>query len=58
MNDKKLPQCYTTKEVAKILAISPLTLHRMVKEGRIDYFKIGTDHRFTEEAIKKVMENK
>jgi len=41
----------TVKEVAEHLHISRLTIYKMVKNGRMPAFRIGTDYRFDAEAI-------
>lgn len=41
----------TAQEVAKDLKISDLTVYRLVREGRLKSFKVGTRHRFNEEDL-------
>ncbi len=41
----------TVKEVAKYLDIHPMTLYRLVREGRIPAFKVGGQWRFQKRAL-------
>jgi excisionase family DNA binding protein len=43
----------TLEEVAEYLRVHPSTLYRMLKKGAIPAFKIGSDWRFTREAIEQ-----
>ena len=41
----------TVKEVARYLKISTTSVYRLIHEGKIPAFKIGSDHRFIRSAI-------
>ena len=41
----------TVKEVSELLKIHEDTVYKMVKEGRIPAFKIGSDWRFQKDQI-------
>lgn len=41
----------TVKEVALFLKTCPMTIYRMVNDGKIPCFKVGGDWRFRKEAI-------
>ena len=41
----------TVSEVAAYLRISRITAYRMVRSGKLPAFRIGSDWRFTVEAI-------
>jgi excisionase family DNA binding protein len=41
----------TAKEVGEILRIHPSTLYRLVREGRIPAFRIGSEWRFLKDQI-------
>lgn len=41
----------TVKEVAKYLDIHPMTLYKLVREGRIPAFKVGGQWRFRKVAL-------
>ena len=41
----------TVKEVGEILQVNPSTVYKLVKEGRIPAFRIGTEWRFRKEGI-------
>jgi excisionase family DNA binding protein len=45
----------TVKEVGEILRINPSTVYKLVKEGRIPAFKIGTDWRVRKAGIVRWM---
>ena len=45
----------TVKEVGEILRVHPSTLYRLVREGRIPAFRVGTDWRFRKEGIERWM---
>ncbi|SHJ28575.1 helix-turn-helix transcriptional regulator [Clostridium magnum] len=51
--DKKL---LDVKEVAELLGVSTVTVHRMKKEGKIPYIKIGGSLKFDREDIYKWIE--
>lgn len=41
----------TVKEVAKYLDVHPMTLYKLVREGRIPAFKVGGQWRFRKVAL-------
>jgi excisionase family DNA binding protein len=41
----------TVKEVGEALRVHPSTLYRLVREGRIPAFRVGSDWRFRKEGI-------
>ncbi len=41
----------TAREVAAFLAISPITVYKMAKAGRLPSFRIGTAVRFDSRAV-------
>jgi excisionase family DNA binding protein len=43
---------YTVKEVAQALKVSPITIYRMVSDGRLKAVRIGKALRFTPADIK------
>lgn len=43
----------TTEEVAEIFRVSPYTVLRWVREGKLGAIKIGKGYRFTEDNILK-----
>jgi excisionase family DNA binding protein len=51
-----LDQMLTADEVAQMLRITRATLYKLVKEGKIPGWRVGTDLRFSLEAIEKWMQ--
>jgi excisionase family DNA binding protein len=47
----KTDQFYTVKTLAEKLAINPMTIYRMVDQGRLPAVKIGRSIRFDPAAI-------
>lgn len=47
---------YTVKDLAKILAVKPLTIYRMVERGQLPAVKIGKSIRFKPEDINAYLE--
>jgi excisionase family DNA binding protein len=41
----------TLADVAQFLRVHPSTVYRLLKQGAIPAFKLGSDWRFTREAI-------
>ncbi|MGD0308878.1 MAG: helix-turn-helix domain-containing protein [Acidobacteriota bacterium] len=41
----------TARQVAEFLAISPITVYKMAKAGRLPSFRVGTAVRFDPRAI-------
>jgi excisionase family DNA binding protein len=44
---------FTSKEAAEIIGIHPVTLARYCKEGKIGFYLVGRNRRFTQEDIDK-----
>lgn len=49
---------YTSEEVCKILRCSRPTLHRWKRDGLIPFVRIGTNIRYKESDLKKLIETK
>lgn len=47
---------YTVKDLAKILAVKPLTIYRMIERGQLPAVKIGKTIRFKPEDIDAYLE--
>ena len=45
------PEILTVPEMADYLRVHKLTLYRLIKAGRVPFFKIGSDYRFMRSAI-------
>jgi len=46
-------------EVLNMLGVSKLTLRRMMRQGEIDYFRVGKQYRFSVEDVKNyLLQNK
>jgi excisionase family DNA binding protein len=45
----------TVEEVCELLRVDRSTIYRLVKEGRIPAFRIGSDWRFRKEGIVRLM---
>ena len=45
----------TVKEVSELLKIHESTVYKMIREGRIPAFKIGSDWRFSTDLIMRWM---
>jgi excisionase family DNA binding protein len=41
----------TTAEVAQYLRIHPSTVYKLVREGKLPAFKVGSDYRFNKSEI-------
>ena len=48
----------TVKDVCNLLQVHPTTLYKMVKQGKIPAFRIGSDWRFRKDAIVRWMAEK
>lgn len=55
MSEEKI-KIYTVPELSKLLRITPQTVRKYLKEGRIKGKKVGTKWLVTEEAIKDFLE--
>jgi len=51
--DATSSQIMTLSEVAEYFQIHRSTLYRLVRKGKIPYFKMGSDYRFDKYAIDK-----
>ena len=54
-DDATPPRILTTAEVAEYLHVSLATVCRLVRQGQIPAFRIGSDYRFYRDAIEKWM---
>ncbi|MGO9449585.1 MAG: helix-turn-helix domain-containing protein [Candidatus Binataceae bacterium] len=43
----------TLKEVAEYLRVNPVTVYKLIRQGGIPVFKIGSDYRFERDEIEK-----
>lgn len=48
----------TTKEVAEKLKVSRQMVSKLVKEGKINAFRVGQRYRFTDEEIERYLRQK
>lgn len=48
----------TGRELAEYLKVHPSTIYRLLKQGRIPVFKVGSDWRFNRESIDKWRQEK
>jgi excisionase family DNA binding protein len=48
---ERVGHALTASELSKILAVSPITLYRLAKAGRIPSFRIGSAVRFCPKSI-------
>jgi len=46
-----IQKAMTARQVAEFLAISPITVYKMAKAGRLPSFRVGTAVRFDPRAI-------
>ena len=44
-------QVMTADEVAELLHVHKTTIYRLLKAGQIHSFRVGSEHRFSREAI-------
>ena len=51
-----MEQHYTIAELKKLLKISDMTIRRYIRSGQLESQKIGRQHRFTEKAVNKFLE--
>lgn len=51
MNRPREPAVLTVKELADLLQVHPSTIYRMLREGVLPGFKIGSDWRFNRDSI-------
>lgn len=50
-----MEQLYTVKTLAALLQVSPSTIRREIDEGRINWFKVRGQIRFTESDVDKYL---
>lgn len=48
---ERLPHALTAAELARWLAVSPISIYKLSKAGRIPCFRIGTCVRFDPRAV-------
>jgi len=46
---------YTAKELAVSLAVTPMTIYRLVKRGELATIKVGESYRFDAEEVEKYL---
>lgn len=47
----------TVPEVAKFLLLDVSTIYKYLKNGKMDYFKVGVRYRIQKEEVLKFVEN-
>lgn len=52
-----LKELYTLKETAQALKVSERTIHRYIRDGKLEAHKIGQAWRIPEESLKSLYEN-
>jgi excisionase family DNA binding protein len=50
-NPQIIPQVMTVREVADYLRVHQSTVYRLLKNGQLPGFRVGSDWRFNSEAI-------
>jgi len=50
-------EIYSLEDVARLLKVSPKTVKRQIKAGKITAFRVGRSLRFTHEALQEYMHN-
>ena len=53
-----LPEFMTQKELAEILRVSPLTVHRLTKRGELKAFKVGRSLRYARVDVEGYVEGR
>ena len=48
---EKIKRAMTAREVAELLAVSPITVYKMAKAGKLPNFRVGTAVRFDPRAV-------
>lgn len=51
--DEMKSKVLTVQEVSNYLRVHPSTIYRMLKKNKLPAFRVGSDWRFTVEAIDK-----
>jgi len=49
----QMPRILTVAELSRYLQIHRTTIYRMIRQGRIPCFRVGSDWRFSLEAIER-----
>lgn len=49
---------YTVDEVAEMLKVSPITIYRHIKEGKIEVYKVGRLFRISATSLQKYLNRK
>lgn len=47
---------YSTKQLAEMLSVHPMTISKWIGSGKLDSVKIGKSRRVTDEALKKFID--
>ncbi len=58
MGIEKLPEIITLQELAEFFKISESTIRKAIKDGNLEYLKIGKDYRFEKESVIKWVKRK
>jgi len=45
----------TVAEIAEYLNVTPTTIYKLARKGKLPAFKVGTDWRFDKDAIEKLV---
>ncbi|MCX5794234.1 MAG: helix-turn-helix domain-containing protein [Elusimicrobia bacterium] len=53
-----LPEFMTQKELAAIIRVSPLTVHRLTKRGELKAFKIGRSLRYARADVEAYVDGR
>jgi putative molybdopterin biosynthesis protein len=53
-----LPEFMTQKELAAIIRVSPLTVHRLTKRGELKAFKVGRSLRYARADVEAYVEGR
>ena len=48
---EKIKRAMTAREVAELLSVSPITVYKMAKAGKLPNFRVGTAVRFDPRAV-------
>lgn len=50
--DAAVEYLMTTKEVARVLRVSPITVDKMVRDGMLEYVTVRSLRRFTADQVR------
>jgi excisionase family DNA binding protein len=50
-NDSVNPSVMTVSEMANYLRVHPTTIYRLLKNGKLPGFRVGSDWRFNRERV-------